>query len=67
VKDLGLVMDAARDAEFQTPLASTAHQLFAAAAAAGLGRADDSAVIKVYAGINSATSAGTPAPPPAAR
>jgi L-threonate 2-dehydrogenase len=67
VKDLGLVVDAARDAEFPTPLASTAYQLCAAAAAAGLGRADDSAVVKIYAGISSATSAGTPAQPPAAR
>jgi putative dehydrogenase len=50
VKDLGLVLDAARDAEFVAPLASTAFQLFSAAAAAGLGRADDSAIIKVYAG-----------------
>ena len=52
VKDLGLVLDAARDAEFPTPLATTAYQLFTQAAAAGLGRADDSAVIRVFPGIS---------------
>jgi 3-hydroxyisobutyrate dehydrogenase len=50
VKDLQLVLDAAGDAEFPVPLASAAHQLFAQAADAGLGRADDSAVVRVYPG-----------------
>lgn len=48
VKDLGLVLEAARDASFPTPLAAAAHRLFASASAAGLGRADDSAVIRVF-------------------
>jgi putative dehydrogenase len=52
VKDLGLALDAAREAECPTPLASTAYQLFATAAAAGLGRADDSAVLRVLPGIS---------------
>ena len=52
VKDLGLVLEAASEAGFPTPLASTAYELFAKAAAAGLGRADDSAVIRVFPGIN---------------
>lgn len=51
VKDLGLVLDAARDSCFPLPLASTAYQLFASASAAGLGREDDTAVIKTYPGI----------------
>jgi putative dehydrogenase len=50
VKDLGLVLEAAQDAEFSAPLASAAHALFAAASAQGLGREDDSAVIRVFSG-----------------
>jgi 3-hydroxyisobutyrate dehydrogenase len=50
VKDLGLVLEAAHDAEFSAPLASAAHGLFAAASAQGLGREDDSAVIRVFSG-----------------
>jgi len=52
VKDLGLVLDAASEAEFPTPLAQAASQLFSTASAAGLVRADDSAVIRVFQGIN---------------
>jgi 3-hydroxyisobutyrate dehydrogenase len=52
VKDLGLVLEAARDASFPVPLATAAHRLFASASAAGLGRADDSAVIRVYPGTS---------------
>jgi putative dehydrogenase len=48
VKDLGIVLDTGRDLRFPLPIAATAHQLFLAAAAAGLGREDDSAVVKVY-------------------
>ncbi len=51
VKDLGLVLDTARAARFPLPLAALAHQLFTQASAAGYGREDDSAVIKVYPGI----------------
>jgi 3-hydroxyisobutyrate dehydrogenase len=51
VKDLGLVLDTARTSKFPLPLASTAHQMFLQAASAGLGREDDSAVIKIFPGI----------------
>ena len=51
VKDLGLVLDTARASKFPLPLASTAHQMFLQAAASGLGREDDSAVIKIFPGI----------------
>ena len=49
VKDLGLVLDAARKLSFPLPLAAAAHQLYLATAAAGHGAEDDSAVIKFYA------------------
>jgi L-threonate 2-dehydrogenase len=48
VKDLGLVLDTGRDLRFPLPIAASAHQQFLAAAAAGLGGEDDSAVVKVY-------------------
>ncbi|CAM2162016.1 putative L-threonate dehydrogenase [Paraburkholderia sacchari] len=51
VKDLGLVLEAARANTFPLPLASTAYQMFAAASAAGLGHEDDTAVIKTFPGI----------------
>lgn len=51
VKDLGLVLEAARANTFPLPLASTAYQMFAAASAAGLGNEDDTAVIKTFPGI----------------
>lgn len=51
VKDLGLVLDTGRAARFPLPLAAAAHQQFLAAAAAGYGREDDAAVIKVYADL----------------
>jgi 3-hydroxyisobutyrate dehydrogenase len=48
VKDLGLVLDAGRELRFPLPQAAAAHQLFLMAAAAGLGREDDAAVVKVF-------------------
>jgi 3-hydroxyisobutyrate dehydrogenase len=51
VKDLGIVLDAARKLSFPLPLAAAAHQLYLATAAAGHGGEDDSAVIKFYAGL----------------
>jgi 3-hydroxyisobutyrate dehydrogenase len=51
VKDLGLVLDTARATKFPLPLASTAHQMFMQASSAGHGREDDSAVIKIFPGI----------------
>ncbi len=51
VKDLGLVLDTARAKTFPLPLASTAHQMFMQASSAGYGKQDDSAVIKIFPGI----------------
>jgi 3-hydroxyisobutyrate dehydrogenase len=51
VKDLGIVLDAARRLGFPLPLAATAHQLYLATAASGHGGEDDSAVIKFYAAL----------------
>jgi 3-hydroxyisobutyrate dehydrogenase len=50
VKDMGLVLDAARTTNFPTPLASAAEQLYLAGRRAGLGRRDDSSVIEVLRG-----------------
>ena len=52
VKDLGIVLDAARKSAFPLPLTATAHQMFLMAAAAGLGAEDDSAVVKIYPGVD---------------
>jgi 3-hydroxyisobutyrate dehydrogenase len=51
VKDLGLVLDTARATKFPLPLSATAHQMFMQASTAGHGREDDSAVIKIFPGI----------------
>ena len=51
VKDLGLVLDTARATKFPLPLSATAHQMFMQAYTAGYGREDDSAVIKIFPGI----------------
>jgi L-threonate 2-dehydrogenase len=48
VKDLGIVLDQARALTFPLPLASTAHQLFLAAAGSGHGGRDDAFVIRVW-------------------
>ena len=48
VKDLGIVLDTGRRLTFPLPLSASAHQQFLAAGAAGLGREDDIAVIKVF-------------------
>lgn len=50
VKDMGIVTKAAKETALPTPVASAAEQLYLLAQAAGLGAADDSAVIKVLAG-----------------
>jgi 3-hydroxyisobutyrate dehydrogenase/putative dehydrogenase len=50
VKDMGLVVDAARQNTYPAPLASAAEQLYRAGRRAGLGRSDDSAVIEVLRG-----------------
>ena len=48
-KDLGIVLDIAREARFGAPLTAAAMQQFLAAAGMGLGAEDDAAVAKVYA------------------
>jgi len=57
VKDLGLVLDTARASKFPLPLSATAHQMFMQASTAGFGREDDSAVIKIFPGIELPTKA----------
>jgi 3-hydroxyisobutyrate dehydrogenase len=51
VKDLGIVLDMARACKFPLPLSSTAHQMFMQASTAGFAKEDDSAVIKIFPGI----------------
>ena len=51
VKDMGLVLDAARATSFPSPLASAAEQLYLAGRRVGLGRRDDSSVIEVLRGL----------------
>lgn len=48
-KDLGIVLDVAKCADFGAPLTAAAMQQFLAAAGSGLGAEDDAAVAKVYA------------------
>lgn len=48
-KDLGIVLDIAKSAQFSAPITATALQQFVAAAGMGHGADDDAAVAKVYA------------------
>jgi putative dehydrogenase len=57
LKDLGIVLDVARELQFPLPMAALAHQLFLAAAAAGLGTQDDSAVVKLFQNLSEASVA----------
>jgi 3-hydroxyisobutyrate dehydrogenase len=59
VKDLGIVLDYAKKSIFPLPLSAAAHQMFMQASAAGHGGEDDSAVVKIFPGIE------LPAPKPA--
>jgi L-threonate 2-dehydrogenase len=52
VKDLGLVLDTARTSKFPLPLSAAAHQMFMMASTAGHGGEDDSALIKIFPGID---------------
>ena len=52
VKDLNLVADTAKELKFPLPLSSTALNMFLSASNAGFGQEDDSAVIKIFDGIN---------------
>lgn len=51
VKDLNLVRDTGKMLQFPLPLASTALNMFTEASNKGFGREDDSAVIKIFSGI----------------
>ncbi|MCI4663835.1 MAG: NAD(P)-dependent oxidoreductase [Neomegalonema sp.] len=48
VKDLGIVLDAARAAKFPAPVTASALQIFLGASAAGYGRHDDSQATRFY-------------------
>jgi 3-hydroxyisobutyrate dehydrogenase len=48
VKDLGIVLEAGRDAKTALPFAALAHQMFLAVSGRGLGAVDDSQVIEAY-------------------
>jgi 3-hydroxyisobutyrate dehydrogenase-like beta-hydroxyacid dehydrogenase len=48
VKDMGLVLDAAEERGFRTPLADAAHRLYEAGTSLGLGGEDDSGVVRVF-------------------
>jgi 3-hydroxyisobutyrate dehydrogenase len=50
VKDMGMVVGAARHNSFPSPLAAVAEQLYLGAARAGLGHCDDSVLIEVLRG-----------------
>jgi L-threonate 2-dehydrogenase len=52
VKDLGIVLDVARELKFPLPMAALAHQLFLAAASTGLGNQDDSSVVKLFENVS---------------
>ena len=48
-KDLGIVLDMAREAKFPVPIAGAALQMYLMTAAAGMGRDDDASVARLYA------------------
>ncbi len=48
-KDLGIVMDMSRSANFPVPMAAQALQLFTMTSASGMGRDDDASVARFYA------------------
>jgi putative dehydrogenase len=50
-KDLGIVLDMARSANFPVPIAGGALQMFLMTAAAGMAKDDDSSVTRLYAQI----------------
>ena len=64
IKDLGIVLDAARQLAFPLPLAAAAHQLYLATAAAGHGAEDDAAVVKFYAELAGIALPGRKTPEP---
>ncbi len=48
VKDMGLVREAAKENGFDTPLSNAAHALYEAGSSRGLGREDDSGIVRVF-------------------
>jgi len=48
VKDLGIVLEAGRDAKAALPIAALAHQMFLSVSGRGLGAVDDSQIIRAY-------------------
>ena len=52
VKDLGIVLEAGREAKAALPLAAAAHQMFLATSGRGDGAADDSQVLRSYMQLN---------------
>lgn len=52
VKDLGIVLEAGREAKAALPLAAVAHQMFLASSGRGDGAKDDSQVIRTYDAMN---------------
>jgi 3-hydroxyisobutyrate dehydrogenase/putative dehydrogenase len=48
VKDMGLVVSAAKGRKLPTPLAAAAEQLYLAGSAEGLGRRDDASLVTLY-------------------
>ncbi|GJP70642.1 hypothetical protein CLOP_g1552 [Closterium sp. NIES-67] len=63
IKDLGIILGEAQAMAFPVPLAAAALQQFLTGAAAGLGREDDAAVVKVYECLARVT-VSTPLPSP---
>lgn len=59
VKDLGIVLEAGRDAKAALPIAAVAHQLFLATSGRGEGRTDDSQVIRSYYALNGSPGASS--------
>jgi 3-hydroxyisobutyrate dehydrogenase-like beta-hydroxyacid dehydrogenase len=55
LKDLGIVLDAAADVDFDAPITLAALEQYNATADMGLGGEDDSAVVKLYAAQNDIT------------
>ncbi len=56
VKDLGIVLEAGREAQAALPLAAIAHQMFLSVAGRGYGKLDDSQVVRAYRALNGGDS-----------
>ena len=52
VKDLGIVLEAGKESHMPLPLTAAAHQMYLMACAAGHGKEDDAAVIKIFPGLD---------------